>query len=602
MSKYLDNITNNKFKKFVKNSNSFNELQKKLGIKSRIKNDIFKQKIKDLEIDITHFNLTKISKQITKFNKILDEDFINIIKESFTYKEVKEKIDINFHENNIIQDRIEALNINIEHFNPSENYNPINKNFTNDEFIKIIKESFTYKEIRKKLKLTNSDNSIIKNKIEKLKINIEHLDCKKYITEKRTIPLDKILIKGDKYVNGNSIKTKLYKSGLKEEKCEKCNLGTTYNNKRIYFHLEHKNGINTDNRIENLEILCSSCHSQTDTFCRTKKSLENKKINNIESIKTTFEKLKINNKCNDCDIIINDDIQRCSKCYTNNILIKKFRKNKGDIWKYPENDFINLVKENYSLNSIKTNMKLNKNNGGQNITIRNRIDYLNLNISHFSHSKSMKKWIDENKTLSLEKILVENKTPSLEQNLVKKQTILFEKILVKNSKYKKGTEIKQKLYKAKLKEEKCELCGIGNIWNNKKLILQLDHINGVHSDNRIENLQIVCPNCHSCTENYCGRNVKLNNIKNGKNTKMYKQILLKHNCKNCDKKIRQEGNCIDCSKKLNRTKNKNMPSYNQLKEDIKVLPYTKIGIKYNVSDNCIRYWIKNYEKDINYYN
>lgn len=597
MSKYLDNITNNKFKKFVKNSNSFNELQKKLGIKSRIKNDIFKQKIKDLEIDITHFNLTKISKQITKFNKILDEDFINIIKESFTYKEVKEKIDINFHENNIIQDRIKALNINIEHFITGNCKNEIKndeikndeiKNFTNDEFIKIIKESFTYKEIRKKL--TNIDNSIIKNKIEELNINVNHLNCKKYIKEKQTIPLDKILIKGDKYVNGNSLKKKLYKSGLKEEKCEKCNLGTTYNNKRIYFHLEHKNGINTDNRIENLEILCSSCHSQTDTFCRTKKSLENKKINNIESIEsieTTFEKLKINNKCNDCDIIIDDDIQRCSKCYTNNILIKKFRKNKGDIWKYPENDFINLVKENYSLNSINTYIKLYKNINTKNNTIKNRIDYLNLNISHFSHSKSMKKWIDENRTLSLEKILVEN------------------------SKYNNGTYIKQKLYKAKLKEEKCELCGIGNIWNNKKLILQLDHINGVHSDNRIENLQIVCPNCHSCTENYCGRNVKLNNIKNGKkyinniknakNTKIYKQILLKHNCKNCDKKIRQEGNCIDCSKKINRTKNKNMPSYNQLKEDIKVLPYTKIGIKYNVSDNCIRKWIKNYEKDINYY-
>lgn len=597
MSKYLDNITNNKFKKFVKNSNSFNELQKKLGIKSRIKNDIFKQKIKDLEIDITHFNLTKISKQITKFNKILDEDFINIIKESFTYKEVKEKININFHENNIIQDRIKALNINIEHFITGNCKNEIKndeikndeiKNFTNDEFIKIIKESFTYKEIRKKL--TNIDNSIIKNKIEELNINVNHLNCKKYIKEKQTIPLDKILIKGDKYVNGNSLKKKLYKSGLKEEKCEKCNLGTTYNNKRIYFHLEHKNGINTDNRIENLEILCSSCHSQTDTFCRTKKSLENKKINNIESIEsieTTFEKLKINNKCNDCDIIIDDDIQRCSKCYTNNILIKKFRKNKGDIWKYPENDFINLVKENYSLNSINTYIKLYKNINTKNNTIKNRIDYLNLNISHFSHSKSMKKWIDENRTLSLEKILVEN------------------------SKYNNGTYIKQKLYKAKLKEEKCELCGIGNIWNNKKLILQLDHINGVHSDNRIENLQIVCPNCHSCTENYCGRNVKLNNIKNGKkyinniknakNTKIYKQILLKHNCKNCDKKIRQEGNCIDCSKKINRTKNKNMPSYNQLKEDIKVLPYTKIGIKYNVSDNCIRKWIKNYEKDINYY-
>jgi hypothetical protein len=425
------------------------------------------------------------------------------------------------------------------------------------------------------------DNSIIKNKIKKMSINIDHLDCKKYIKEDKTILFDKIFIKGDKYINGNSIKEKLYKSKLKEEKCEKCDLGTIYNNKRIYFHLEHKNGINTDNRIENLEILCSSCHSQTDTFCRTKKSLEYKKIDNVESIETTFEKVEINNKCNDCDIIIYDDTQRCSNCYTKNILIKKFRKNKEDIWKYPENNFIKLVKDNYSVNSINTYIKSYENINTKNITIRNRIDYLNLNISHFSHRKSMKKWVDENRI------------------------ILLKDILIKNSKYNNGTDIKKKLYKAKLKEEKCELCGIGNIWNNNKLTLQLDHINGVHTDNRIENLQILCPNCHSCTENYCGRNVKLNNIKNGKeyikNTKMYKPILLKHNCGNCDKKIKQKGNCIDCSKKLKRTKNKNRPSYNQLKEDIKVLPYTKIGIKYNVSDKCIRKWIKNYEKDINYY-
>jgi len=167
----------------------------------------------------------------------------------------------------------------------------------------------------------------------------------------------------------------------------------------------------------------------------------------------------------------------------------------------------------------------------------------------------MKKWIHENKLLPLEQILIEN------------------------SKYINGTNIKKKLYKEELKEEKCELCGIGNIWNNKKLTLQLDHINGVHSDNRIENLQIICPNCHSCTENYCAKNIKLNNIKKGKeyikNTKTYKTNF-KHNCENCDKEIKQKGNCIDCSKKIIRTKNKNRPSYNQLKEDIKVYLILKL--------------------------
>jgi len=576
MNKYLNNIINSKFKQLVKESNNFNELQTKLGITYRLSNKIFKNKIKELKIDITHFNPTKISKQITKFNKILDDDFINIIEKSFTYNEIKEKIDINFRENNIIQDRIKNLNINIEHFITGnyKNDNKIKNNkkekFSDDEFIKIIKESSTYKEIKTKLKLKlNNNNNIIKNKIEKL--NIDHFNCK------TNIQLNKILIKGDKYINGNSIKKKLYDTGLKEEKCEGCDLGIMYNNKRIYFHLEHKNGINTDNRIENLKILCNSCHSQTDTFCRTKKSLENKKTDDIESIETTFEKLEINNKCNDCNIIINDDIQRCSGCYTNNIYTKKFRK----IWNISENDFIKLVKENYSLNSINTYMKLNKNINTKNITIKNRIDYLNLNISHFNRSKSMQKWKNENKLKPLKDILVEN------------------------SKYNNGTDIKNKLYKAELKEEKCELCKIGNIWNNKKLTLQLDHINGVHTDNRIENLQIICPNCHSCTENYCGRNVKLNNIKKGKvyikNTKQYKTTF-SHNCGNCNKEIKQKGNCIDCSKKLTRTKNKNRPSFNQLKEDIKVLPYTKIGIKYNVSDNCIKYWVKNYEKDSNYYN
>jgi hypothetical protein len=83
----------------------------------------------------------------------------------------------------------------------------------------------------------------------------------------------------------------------------------------------------------------------------------------------------------------------------------------------------------------------------------------------------------------------------------------FEKVLIINGSGWKSHQIKLKLYYFNLKKEKCEICGIKN-WKNKKLSFHLDHMNGNHNDNRLENLRILCPNCHSQTDTFGIKNRK----------------------------------------------------------------------------------------------
>lgn len=65
--------------------------------------------------------------------------------------------------------------------------------------------------------------------------------------------------------------------------------------------------------------------------------------------------------------------------------------------------------------------------------------------------------------------------------------------------------LRKRIIRDNLLEYKCAICGI-TTWNNKTLSLELDHINGINNDNRLENLRFLCPNCHSQTSTYGSKN------------------------------------------------------------------------------------------------
>lgn len=106
-------------------------------------------------------------------------------------------------------------------------------------------------------------------------------------------------------------------------------------------------------------------------------------------------------------------------------------------------------------------------------------------------------------TQSWTKAVKRNDVPSRKNVWVKK----LKSVMTKNSKYSRGT-LKSRLIKEGVLENRCNNCGIKPTWNGKVLVLVLDHINGVRNDHRFSNLRLLCPNCNSQTETFCGKNVK----------------------------------------------------------------------------------------------
>lgn len=118
-----------------------------------------------------------------------------------------------------------------------------------------------------------------------------------------------------------------------------------------------------------------------------------------------------------------------------------------------------------------------------------------------------------------------------------KIAVPLDQVLVVGSKY-SSNDLKKRLLKENLLSYKCEACGNEGTWQGRPLTLQLDHKNGNHEDNRLENLRILCPNCHTQTGTHSGKRLagtgkKYACIQCGKPCSKQAKT-----CRNCDSKNR----------------------------------------------------------------
>jgi len=129
--------------------------------------------------------------------------------------------------------------------------------------------------------------------------------------------------------------------------------------------------------------------------------------------------------------------------------------------------------------------------GGNQATLKKKIQEFNIDTSHFTgqlwnkgKTKEEDNRIATQEKYSLEEVFIENSpvTQKVLRGYVERHNIL---------------------------EYKCQKCGCDGHWQDGIISLEIDHINGNNTDDRIENLHYLCPNCHALTETYRGKNKAL---------------------------------------------------------------------------------------------
>ena len=187
------------------------------------------------------------------------------------------------------------------------------------------------------------------------------------------------------------------------------------------------------------------------------------------------------------------------------------------IYELSKSEFESLIKSSHNIKEVLFKLKLTTiGNSWAYSLVKKRMSELGLNGGDFIGKSALIHAVYKNKRRD-EEIFIENS--SVQRPIVRKK-IIDENLL----------------------EYKCACCGIST-WQGKDLSLELDHINGINNDHRLENLRFLCPNCHSQTETYGSKNLNKTFIFRTLNRFEYKQIVA---IENIDALYREEIICTTC--------------------------------------------------------